>query len=225
MVTMETKADLEKLAVELNPVVGFWDPLKLSDMEFWGTSQEATIGFLRESEIKHGRIAMFGFCGYIIHEADIRTAGDGIAQSIPMGLSAPAVWDALPEIAKWQIVCFVGFLDIWRENKVVLENEGQKHYMSGGKPGYFPSFDLVPHPVPWSLYDPWGYSSKHTEERKARLRLIEINNGRLAMIGLFGFLAAATVPGSVPFLKDVVPAYSGEVMAPFASNIFTNPTY
>ena len=38
-------------------------------------------------------------------------------------------------------------MESWRENKVVLEAEGQKHYMSGGKPGYFPSFDLLPHPV------------------------------------------------------------------------------
>ena len=32
----ETKADLEALAVKLNPVVGFYDPLGLADADFWG---------------------------------------------------------------------------------------------------------------------------------------------------------------------------------------------
>ena len=63
----ETKADLESLAQKLNPVVKFFDPLNLSEQEFWGTSNEATIGFLRESEVKHGRVAMFAFVGYIVH--------------------------------------------------------------------------------------------------------------------------------------------------------------
>jgi len=221
---METKADLEALAKDLNPAVGFWDPLALSDYSFWGTSQEATIGFLREAEIKHGRIAMAGFVGYIVHSNDIRWTFDKVASSVPTGLPAPAVWDAIPDIAKWQIILFVGVMESWRENKVVLEAEGQKHYMSGGKPGYFPSFDLLPHPVPFPLFDPFGISKRATEEKKAKGRLAEINNGRLAMIGLFGFLSEATVPGSVPFLKGVVPAYTGEVMAPFTQNIFTAPT-
>lgn len=48
----ETKADLEALAKDLNPVLGFFDPLNLAEANFWGTTNEETIGFLRHSEIK-----------------------------------------------------------------------------------------------------------------------------------------------------------------------------
>jgi hypothetical protein len=48
----ETKADLQALAKDLNPVLGFFDPLNLAEANFWGTTNEETIGFLRHSEIK-----------------------------------------------------------------------------------------------------------------------------------------------------------------------------
>ncbi len=48
----ETKADLESLAGELNPIVKFYDPLNLAEAEFWGCTNEETIGFLRHAEIK-----------------------------------------------------------------------------------------------------------------------------------------------------------------------------
>ena len=41
-------------------------------------------------------------------------------------------------------------------------------------------------------------------------------NGRLAMLGLMGFLSEAVTPGSVPGLKGLVQGYDGNVMAPFA---------
>ena len=41
---METVADLEAMSTKLNPSVGYYNPTPLADMEFWGQSQEATIG-------------------------------------------------------------------------------------------------------------------------------------------------------------------------------------
>jgi len=164
---------------------------------------------------------MAGFVGFIVSANDIRLQGMAPElMAIPKGLPAPAVWDAMPEIAKWQIILFVGVMEAWRENKVVLAAEGQTHYMKGGKPGYFPSFDMVPHPVPLNLYDPWGVQKNKSESQLARGRLVEINNGRLAMIGLFGFVSESQVPGSVPFLKGLVDSYSGDVMQPFINNVF-----
>lgn len=52
------------------------------------------------------------------------------------------------------------------------------------------------------LYDPLGLSKNKSEEQLKRGRDSEIKNGRLAMIGVAGLYAAATVPGSVPLQPD-----------------------
>ena len=69
-------------------------------------------------------------------------------------------------------------------------------------------------------FRPFGADTR-SEEAKAKGRVVEINNGRLAMIGLFGFVSEAMVPGSVPALTGLIKPYAGDVMAPFASNVFT----
>jgi hypothetical protein len=212
----ETTADLETLAKGLNPVVGFWDPLNLSEAEFYEQSNEATIGFLRHAEIKHGRVAMAGFVGYCIHANGIhfpwKIPGDELCAP---GVSPTELWQNIPYEAKLQIILGVGFLEWWSELRLI---PGEAHYMKGGKPGYVPPFDATPDDLPhWiglNLYDPFKLSAKKTEEQKARGLLVELNNGRLAMLGLMAFLSEGKIPGSVPFLKGVIPALPYDVMAP-----------
>jgi hypothetical protein len=229
----KNKADMIALANKLNPVVGFWDPLGIVTED---TAPE-TIGWFRHAEIKHGRVAMAGFVGYCIH-------ANGIV--FPWNIQAPLdygpgwpytkelatvsfadisaagspgdMWDALPTAAKVQIILVVGFLEMHGENSLALEGDGQKHYVRGGKPGYYPSFQgRYPHPVPLDLWDPFGFTSKLTPERKEKALLAEVNNGRLAMIGLFGLLSASKgliVPGLDTL--GLTP-YKGEYMAAFTS--------
>jgi len=221
---METLADLEKKAAELNPVVGYFDPLGLARLEFWGQSNEATIGFLRHSEIKHGRAAMMGFIGYMVHENGIRWPFGfgkwGPPYSQLEGLSAPDVWDKCGWFTKLSLIAGIGALEWWGEAKYSVEQFGGKHYMRGGKPGYFPPLKNIPIngrtiDAPLDYMDPLGNIKTMTDEQKARGLNVELNNGRLAMLGLMSLISEARVPGSVPALKGVVKPYSGNVMSPF----------
>merc|ERR1719326_533333 len=209
------KAELEALAKEQNPVVGYWDPMGLADVPLWNQDQEAVIGWLRHSEIKHGRIAMAGFVGYCMHANGIKFPFPGPQSVVADGLSAPEVWDAIPFLAKLQIIAAVGVFEHISEDKNFLAADGMKHYMRGGKPGYMPTFAANVHPSPLNLWDPFGFTKKLSAEDKAKKLIAETNNGRLAMIGIMGFVSESCVPGSVPALKGVIPYYSGDVMAPF----------
>merc|ERR1712008_192312 len=87
-------------------------------------------------------------------------------------------------LAKLQIIGAIGVFEHISEDKNFLAADGKKHYMRGGKPGYMPTLSANVHPSPLNLW------------------------------GLFGFLSAAKVPGSVPALT-FIPAFTGDLMAPF----------
>ena len=132
-------------------------------------------------------------------------------------LSPPEQWAAIPDIAKLQIIGFIGFLEIYSEASSSLTSSAYlPHYVNGGQPGKFPTFDSVPHPMPLnSLYDPLNLHKNKSEEAKAKGLVREINNGRLAQLGIFGFLCEQTIPGSVPGLSSIVKPYAGDLIGGF----------
>ena len=168
---------------------------------------------------------MFAFVGYIVHANGISFpwAMQMDGTPFPQGTNPPELWDSVSDSAKWQIFGLIGFLEFWSE----LSTPNHTHYMAGGKPGDFPDFvsgpEGIPHPVPFNLYDPFGFSKNMSEETKEKRLRAELNNGRLAQIGILGFLAEAATPGSVPALSSIVQPYAGEVMAPFSENVVGAP--
>lgn len=158
---------------------------------------------------------MAAFVGYIVQANGIRFPWPPVGGGVSMdGLSPPEQWAAMPEAAKWQIILFIGFLEFFSE-------ASGTHYMRGGQPGKYPNFSdddkIIPHPMPLNLFDPFGFSKNASAEKKERGLISELNNGRLAQIGILGFLAEQKVPGSVPLLSGLVPPIGDlEPMAPFS---------
>jgi len=221
----QSTASLKELAKELNPTVGFYDPLGITTIaDKQGTAME-TLGWFRHAEIKHGRVAMAAFVGFCVQSNGIffpwaLTGGDNpvMFSDIAAAGGPGDQWDALPTAAKMQILTFVGLLELWSE----LPNADEKHYVYGGKPGFFPTFqplrDAGLGQPPLDLWDPFGFTKKMTPERKAKALRAEINNGRLAQIGIIGMVSASKgliVPG-LDTIEGIKP-YGGEYMAPFTA--------
>ena len=102
------------------------------------------------------------------------------------------MWDAVPGFGKLQCLIFAFLFEFHSEMTI----PGKKaHYTKGGPlPGNAdPASD-------WVAGDPLGFAASMSPETLRRKQNAELNNGRLAMIGIMSFSAASTIPGSVPAL-------------------------
>merc|ERR1712216_75613 len=187
-------------------------------------SEEGNIGWFRHAEIKHGRVAMAAVLGFIAQCTPLVSGEHSVApyRGYVAGCTPQEQWDNIPLLGKLQIVVLIGMLESYGEG--AGSPEGYVHYTKGGKPGYYPPIKgRVAGQIGLNLWDPFefpGGPKNLSEESKARRLQAELQNGRLAMIGIMGFLAASSVPGSVPFLAAIpgYPQYSGNVMVPFSND-------
>ena len=144
--------------------------------------------WFRAAELKHSRCAMIAFTGYWINSQGLHFPGmlstsENISFEDLSSMTPPDAWAAVPDAGKAQIIGTIFVAELYTESQGT-------HYTKGGKlpEVVFPKFDF-------SKVDPAVLETK---------RCRELNNGRLAMFGIMGFLAAHNIPGSVPFLADKI---------------------
>jgi hypothetical protein len=238
----ESKADLMALQNSLPGPPSYFDPLEFggnatlledfgfdrdtedgTQISFRIDTEEKVIGWFRHAELKHGRVAMAAFLGFTAQCTPLVSGEHNIApyRGYVAGCTPQEQWDNIPLYGKLQILVLIGMLESYGEG--AGSPEGYVHYTKGGKPGYYPPIKGKAFgQITFNLWDPFGISKVQqlSEESRARRLQVELQNGRLAMIGIMGYLAASSVPGSVPFLAGIegFPQYSGNVMVPFSSD-------
>jgi len=159
--------------------LGLFDPLGLLD-----DADQERFDRLRYVEVKHGRIAQLAFLGNIITRAgvhlpgNIDRAGDTF-DSIPNGWAAVG---AIPQEGLFQLVIFVGILEIFVMKDVTGEAEFPGDFRNG-------SLDYG-----WDTFD---------EETKLVKRGVELNNGRAAMLGILGLMVHEQLGGELPIVGQM----------------------
>mmetsp|Transcript_32731 Transcript_32731/g.75360 ORF Transcript_32731/g.75360 Transcript_32731/m.75360 type:complete len:211 (+) Transcript_32731:412-1044(+) len=170
------RAGLDDMAGSTNPIKSF-DPLGLATV-----GSDETLAWFRAAELKHSRVAMVAFVGFLVQGQGLHFPGqlssDVSFESVSkMGIFE--AWDAVPSLGKAQILATILIAEIATEAKPV-------HYTKGG-------------PLPTIVFPPIDMSPGVTDVKLNR----ELNNGRLAMIGIMSVISASAVPGSVPALKGL----------------------
>ena len=176
------------------PPVGFFDPLNLS-----AGRPAGTIKLWRESELKHGRLAMIAALGFFIGET---------YEDLPFfngQISGPAIYQfqMMDDINGhfWEVVLFIIALI---EGQNILG--GWENYKETAERGTTVTAELKADYVNGDLgFDPLGLKPADADAFDL-MRTKELQNGRLAMLGIAGMVAQELVSGQKLF---DLPIYSG----------------
>lgn len=156
-----------------------WDPMRFSEL-YKVSGNNPDVAWLREAELKHGRMSMLAIVGVMVQSAGIHFPGNAdISFDNADWATAP---QSLPPAAWGQVLLFIGLVE--GQNSVGLADLWNG-VTSGREPGnYGPAFgsDLL-------SKDPVAAD---------KMRLKELKNGRLAMLAIMGVAFNHVLPGSFP---------------------------
>merc|ERR1712129_246524 len=153
---------------------------------------DKALAFFRHAEIKHGRVAMAGVVGLLVHINHIHFPGQlsptfGVSFAELSAMGPFDAWNDVPLLGQLQIIFTIAGLEHASE---CLDPAG--HYTK-------------------------GFTKKLSSQQLAEKRLSEIKNGRLAMIGMASICSSMAIPGSVPLLKGAAALTGTAVALPFGS--------
>ncbi|KAL3935230.1 MAG: hypothetical protein SGBAC_009215 [Bacillariaceae sp.] len=165
--------------------LGFFDPTESCGSNPTDASPEEVAEFERKRwvELKHGRIAMLAVVGYLVTAAGVRFPGAG---DIPSGFAALS---AVPGMVWAQFAATTAMMEAANQDQYKAPwgtaDGGSKAEFKGDFRNQFIDFG-------WdSQSDAW----------KRNKRTIELNQGRAAMMGIFGLM----VHDQLGNLSDILP--------------------
>mmetsp|Transcript_6716 Transcript_6716/g.11289 ORF Transcript_6716/g.11289 Transcript_6716/m.11289 type:complete len:196 (-) Transcript_6716:1717-2304(-) len=134
------------------------------------TENVSTLGYMRSAELKHGRVAMLATVGFLVQQV-FTVVSD---QHDPIKATFELGYG--PNL---QVLSFIGCIELATWDKTFTSDAA-----SAGDFGF----------------DPMNMSKGKTEAQMNTLKLKEIKNGRLAMIGIIGMLAQNIATNGSPTL-------------------------
>jgi len=146
--------------------IGF-DPL--------GFSNVVDLKWLREAELKHGRVCMLAATGFIVQDV---AQFPGVTKTFGAAKMTELHDVAVKQGAMQQLLVWLGFIEIFGFVAIVQMLQGGDR-----QPGDFG-------------FDPLNCGAN--EEALARRQLVELKNGRLAMIATAGMLHHYFITGKGP---------------------------
>jgi hypothetical protein len=161
---------IDELPGALAPM-GLFDPLNLSDTD------EATLKRYREAEVTHGRVAMLAVVGFLVGEKV-----EGSSFLFDSQITGPAInhLAQVPPIFFAALSLAIGAAELKRATIGFVEPDKQVFTL---REGYAPG-DIG--------FDPLGLKDKFDIKT---IQTKELQNGRLAMLAIAGFVAQELVDG------------------------------